>query len=98
VFKTNGVEEGFVGALPVISQTMDLAAMTADQAVQLFDTSSATNLDTPGWGHAEAYLALGRELQSRGDLLGARNSIEKSLIVAPDYKAAQRQLSLLVSR
>jgi tetratricopeptide (TPR) repeat protein len=65
-------------------------------AAQLFDASPATNIDTPGWGHAEAYLALGRELQSRGDLLGARNWIEKSLIAAPDYKAAQRQLALLV--
>jgi tetratricopeptide (TPR) repeat protein len=65
-------------------------------AVQLFDASSATDIDTPGWGHAEAYLALGRELQSRGDQLGARNWIEKSLIAAPDYKAAQRQLAQLV--
>ena len=67
-------------------------------AVQLFDAASATSVDAPGWGHAEAYLALGRELQSRGDQLGARNWIEKSLIVAPDYKAAQRQLALLVRR
>ena len=65
-------------------------------AAQLFDASPATNIETPGWGHAEAYLALGRELQSRADLLGARNWIEKSLIAAPDYKAAQRQLALLV--
>jgi hypothetical protein len=65
-------------------------------AVQLFDASSATTIDTPGWGHAEAYLALGQQLQSRGDQLGARNWIEKALIVAPDYKAAQRQLALLV--
>ena len=65
-------------------------------AAQLFDASSATSIDTPGWGHAEAYLALGRELQARGDQLGARNWIEKSLIAAPDYKAAQRQLALLV--
>src|SRR6202158_2110249 len=48
-------------------------------AVQLFDASSATSIDTPGWGHAEAYLALGRELQARGDRSGARNWIEKSL-------------------
>jgi hypothetical protein len=65
-------------------------------AAQLFDASSATSIDAPGWGHAEAYLALGRELQSRGDQVGARNWIEKSLIAAPDYKAAQRQLALLV--
>jgi len=65
-------------------------------AAQLFDQSSATRIDVPGWGHAEAYLALGMQLQSRGDLLGARNWIEKSLIVAPDYKAAQQQLASLV--
>jgi tetratricopeptide (TPR) repeat protein len=67
-------------------------------AAQLFDSSSATSIDAPGWGHAEAYLALGRELQSRGDQLGARNWIEKSLIAAPDYKEAQRQLAQLVRR
>jgi len=65
-------------------------------AAQLFDASSATGVDAPGWGHAEAYLALGQELQARGDQLGARNWIEKSLLAAPDYKAAQRQLALLV--
>jgi tetratricopeptide (TPR) repeat protein len=67
-------------------------------AAQLFDSSSATSIDAPGWGHAEAYLALGRELRSRGDQLGARNWIEKSLIAAPDYKEAQRQLAQLVRR
>ena len=67
-------------------------------AAQLFDASSATSIDTPGWGHAEAYLALGRELRSRSDLLGARNWIEKSLIAAPDYKEAQRQLAALERR
>lgn len=64
-------------------------------AAQLFEQSSGTSNDAPGWGHAEAYLALGRELQIRGDHLGARNWIEKALIAAPDYKMAQRQLALL---
>jgi tetratricopeptide (TPR) repeat protein len=65
-------------------------------AVQLFDQSSTTGIDAPSWGHAEAYLEFGIQLQSRGDLLGARNSIEKALIFAPDFKAAQRQLANLV--
>ena len=64
-------------------------------AAELFEQSSGTSDDAPGWGHAEAYLALGRELQIRGDHLGARNWIEKALIAAPDYKTAQRQLALL---
>jgi plasmid stability protein len=45
-------------------------------AAQLFEATPATSVDTPGWGHAEAYLALGRELQASGDTLGARNWIE----------------------
>jgi tetratricopeptide (TPR) repeat protein len=66
-----------------------------EAAAQSFEQSSGTSIETPGWGHAEAYLALGRELQARGDHLGARNWIEKALIAAPDYKIAQRQLALL---
>jgi tetratricopeptide (TPR) repeat protein len=64
-------------------------------AAELFEQSSGTSDNAPGWGHAEAYLALGRELQIRGDHLGARNWIEKALIAAPDFKTAQRQLALL---
>ena len=64
-------------------------------AATRFDETSATNIDDPGWGHADAYLALGRQYLLRGDLLAARNWIEKSLIVAPDFKAAQRQLAAL---
>jgi hypothetical protein len=62
---------------------------------ELFEQTSGTSNDEPGWGHAEAYLALGRELQLRGDHLGARNWIEKALIAAPDFKTAQRQLASL---
>jgi ADP-ribose pyrophosphatase YjhB (NUDIX family) len=74
------------------------AFATLQQAAQLFEQTSATRADVPGWGHAEAYLALGTQLAARGDVLGARNWIEKSLIVAPDYKAAQKQLAMLVQR
>ncbi len=69
-----------------------------DLATHEFDASPATNTDVPGWGHAQAYLAMGRELQARGDTVGARNWIEKSLLAAPDYKAAQRQLAALEKR
>jgi tetratricopeptide (TPR) repeat protein len=64
-------------------------------AAELFEQSSGTSDDAPGWGHAECYLALGRELQIRGDHLGARNWIEKALIAAPDFKMAQHQLASL---
>jgi tetratricopeptide (TPR) repeat protein len=68
------------------------------RAAALFEQSPSTGDDAPGWGHAECYLALGRELQARGDVLDARNWIERALIVAPDYKAAQRRLAQLTGR
>jgi hypothetical protein len=67
-------------------------------AVQLFEQSPATSIEVPGWGHAEAYLEFGRQLQARGDVLGARNWLEQSLIVAPNFKDAQRQLATLIQR
>ncbi len=80
------------------SQEHQRAFAQLQDAARLFEQSSATRDDVPGWGHAEAYLALGVELRSRGDLLGARNWMEKSLIVAPHYKAAQKQLAMLLPR
>jgi tetratricopeptide (TPR) repeat protein len=68
------------------------------QAAARFEESSATSIDAPGWGHADAYLALGRQYAHRGDILAARNWIEKALIAAPDYRAAQRALAALVHR
>jgi hypothetical protein len=85
------------GSKPNSAQAQQAFA-TLLEAAQLFEQSSATRADVPGWGHAEAYLALGMQLAARGDVLGARNWIEKSLIVAPDYKAAQKQLAMLVQR
>jgi hypothetical protein len=88
-------EEGLARSKPG-SPDRERAFAELQEAAKIFDQTSATRNDVPGWGHAEAYLALGAQLQSRGDTLGARNLIEKSLIVAPDYKAAQRQMASLV--
>lgn len=90
-------EEGFSRSKPR-SPEAERAFAQLQESAKIFDQSSATRNDIPGWGHAQAYLALGAQLQSRGDALGARNWIEKALIVAPDYKAAQRQMAGLVHR
>jgi tetratricopeptide (TPR) repeat protein len=94
----------FVQAADELSQAKDgspqqtRALRELQLAAQEFEQSSATAIDAPGWGHAEAYLELGRQLEARGNFLDARNWIEKSLIVAPDFKAAQRQLATLQHR
>lgn len=84
------------GAKPgSVEATRGLADL--ELAAQLFEHSSATREEVPGWGHAEAYLTLGRQLEARGDVLGARNWIERSLLASPDYKAAQRELANLLA-
>ena len=93
-----------MGALQELSRAKSGAAENAEAfaqlqlAAQLFEQSSATSIEAPGWGHADAYLELGRQLQVRGDVLGARNWIEKALIASPDFKAAQRQMADLMRR
>ncbi len=61
VFRTNGVEEGFVGSLPVISQTMDLGLLTADHRVQAWGTYCAGVLgmaraDDPASANSQFFL------------------------------------------
>lgn len=41
VFKSNGAEEGFVGSLPVVSQSMDLGLLTTDHRVDAWGTYCA---------------------------------------------------------
>lgn len=42
----------------------------------------------PDWGEAEALLALSEQRLAAGDLRGARDALEETLLIAPDYTAA----------
>ncbi len=84
-------------ALEKLQTTSPTQAMPREleDCVTAFERSSATSDEVPGWGHSEAYLLMGHELRVRGDIDGARNWIEKALIAAPDFKAAQLELMQL---
>ena len=61
VFKSNGAEEGFVGSLPVVSQSMDLGLLTTDHRVEAWGTYCAGVLgiarsDDPGSGNSQFFL------------------------------------------
>lgn len=64
------------------------------RAAELFDEAAARSTQAlPGWGHADAQAALGRSLLESGDTLGARNALERALILAPEFAAAKRLLA-----
>jgi len=66
-----------------------------DKAARLFEGILTTSSNAPDWGDAETYLMLGHAWRVQGDMVEARNWIEKALIVAPDFKAARMELALL---
>jgi tetratricopeptide (TPR) repeat protein len=66
-----------------------LAMAKLREAAELFESTSASP-GSPRWGHADAYATLGRALHEADDTLGARNALERALLIAPEYAAARR--------
>jgi Tfp pilus assembly protein PilF len=52
---------------------------------------------TPGWGAAEVYTYLGRGYLGRGDMLAARDALERALLIAPDFALARRLLARITA-
>src|SRR5437016_5906188 len=67
------------------------------QAVAAFELERAGTEQLPGWGAAEAYLLLARDLLDHGEALGARDALEHALLIAPDYAPARRLMAEILS-
>jgi len=52
---------------------------------------------TPGWGAAETYAYLGRGYLDQGNVLAARDALERALLIAPDFALARRLLTKITS-
>ena len=59
----------------------------------MFEAARAAASTTPEWGAAEAYAFLGRALLDQRDLVGAREALERALLIAPDYAYARRLMA-----
>jgi len=66
-------------------------------AVAAFEVERAGSEPLPGWGAADAYLYLGRDLLDHGDAVGARDALEHALLLAPDYAQARRLMAKIAS-
>jgi len=72
------------------------AALNKLRAVtQMFEQARAGAATTPEWGAAEAYAFLGRALYDQRDVVGAREALERSLLIAPDYAFARRLIATI---
>lgn len=63
------------------------------KAVEAFEVERQGVSPVPGWGAAEAYAYLARSQLDRGDAVAARGSLERALLLAPDFAFAKRLLA-----
>jgi tetratricopeptide (TPR) repeat protein len=63
----------------------------------VFDAERADVDQVPGWGAAEAYMWLGRCYLDKGDVLPARDALERALLIAPEFAQARRLLASITS-
>jgi tetratricopeptide (TPR) repeat protein len=66
--------------------------------VAAFESAPPSAPGKPDWGHAEALTLLGESYLQRGESVPARDAIERALVLAPDYRQAQRVLEAAASR
>jgi hypothetical protein len=62
-------------------------------SVAAFEVERRGTERLPGWGAAEAYLFLARDLLDHADPVGARDALERALLIAPEFAAAQRLMA-----
>jgi hypothetical protein len=67
------------------------------QTVAAFETERADMEHLPGWGAAEAWLLLARDLLDHGDTVAARDALEHALLIAPEFAQARRLMAKITS-
>lgn len=61
-------------------------------------SASSSSAGRPDWGEPESLVVLGEHYLERGEMLPAREALEKALILAPDYQAARELLGAVAAR
>lgn len=82
---------------PDLGGNKERALVKLRQAVAAFEQERAGAEQLPGWGAAEAYLLLARDLLDHGEAVGARDALEHALLITPDYAPARRLMTQIIS-
>jgi hypothetical protein len=73
------------------------ALTTLRKTVAAFETERGGAEHLPGWGAAEAWLLLARDLIDHGDTVAARDALEHALLIAPEFAQARRLMAKITS-
>jgi len=67
------------------------------KAVAAFEAERQDIDQVPGWGAAEAYVFLARSYLDHGDEVAARDALERSLLLAPEFVQARRLMKRITA-
>jgi hypothetical protein len=82
---------------PELGGNKERALVKLRAAVAAFELERAGTEPLPGWGAAEAYLLLARDLLDHGEAVAARDALEHALLLAPEFAPARRLMAQIVS-
>lgn len=89
----------FINTLCAPSTEGDSDAIDRWRAVVAkFEAAPPSQPGKPDWGHAEALTLLGESYLQRGEMVAARDVLERALVLAPDYRRAQKLLQTAATR
>jgi hypothetical protein len=66
--------------------------------VAAFESAAPSRPGKPDWGHAETLVMLAQSYLQHGDSVAARDTVERALVLAPDYRKAQALLQAAATR
>ncbi len=82
---------------PGLGGNKERALVKLRQAVAAFEVERTDTEHLPGWGAAEAYLLLARDLLDHGEPVAARDALEHALLLAPEFAPARRLMAQIIS-
>jgi tetratricopeptide (TPR) repeat protein len=75
----------------------ELALSKLRRAAAAFESERRAADHVPAWGAPDVYLLLGRDLLEHGDPAGARDALERALLLAPDCAQVRRLLAKITA-
>lgn len=88
----------FINALCSDAENDPAALERWRTVVAKFEAAPPSQPGKPDWGHAEALTLLGESYLKRGEMVAARDVLERALVLAPDYRQAQKLLQAAANR
>jgi hypothetical protein len=82
---------------PARNENRERALVKLRRTVAAFEAERSGVEPLPGWGAAEAWCLLARDLLDHADPVGARDALEHALLIAPEFVQAHRLMAKIVS-